>query len=173
MDRTILHWRKEKEKKAVRLKPKHCNYSANWTNQIGTMGSLVLTLLQSSEEKFNTLQGVAQRLNNIAKIRKRHISLSWSNKTTHCLNLTVKAANWKYSCFFLTQRQVFFFLKTLIPRGILGPISCFYITKNTLAPFPVSLTPSYTDKDSKRITRTLTPSLSLSLTSERVMTRSA
>ena len=55
--------------------------------------------MQSSEEKFNPLQGVGQGLNNLAKIRKGHVSLSSSKQTTHCLNLT--------------------------KRGILGPTSCF------------------------------------------------
>ena len=35
--------KKKKEKKAAtvqRLKPKHCSYSANWTNQIDTVASV-------------------------------------------------------------------------------------------------------------------------------------
>ena len=35
--------KKRKEKKAAtveRLKPKHCSYNANWTNQIGTVATV-------------------------------------------------------------------------------------------------------------------------------------
>ena len=100
--------------------------------------------MQSGEDKFNTLQG-------------GHISLSWSNKTTHRPNLT--NAFQHIVVFFNTTTSFFFFLikkKTLIPRGFPGPTSFFHITKNTLAPFPFSLTLTPTHKQNH------TQSLSLS-----------
>ena len=86
--------------------------------------------------------------------------LPGSNKTTNSPEPkripTVKAANLKYfSCFFfLTQRQV---LLTHLPHGWSGPTYYFSNYQNTLGPFPsLSLSQhSHTDKDSKRITQSL------------------
>ena len=96
--------------------------------------------MQSSEEKFNPLQGVGKGLNNLAKIRKGHVSLSSSKQTTHCLNLT--------------------------KRGILGPTSCFLYYQKY--PYSLSLL-SHTHLMHRhhRHTNIITHSLSLSVSNQR------
>ena len=85
-----------------------------------------------------------------------HIPLSGSNKTTNPLNLNAfqqwKRQIWSILVVFfsLTQRQV---LLTHLPHGWSGPTYYFSNYQNTLVPSPsLSL---YTDKDSKRITQSL------------------
>ena len=97
----------------------------------------------------------------VFEVTKRHIGLNLTKRIP-----TVKAQIEIYTD---TQRQVYFIFliikKTLSPRGILGP-TALYITKNTLTPFPFSLTPtSYTD--TQRGSHSVTHTLSLSLTNQR------
>ena len=61
LKKKVENKKKTKEKKAAtveRLKPKHCSYSANWTNQIGIVATVQNLKKKNKKKKIKKIKGL-------------------------------------------------------------------------------------------------------------------